>query len=306
MDKLEQKNIVTLRKGFALLLTLSILTIVIGLSSILINYMSTARSSAISTKALIQGNIFYADIQNVLKKFQKQKDTLYEILYETPIPFAFENRLDILLKCKPLANGVNINWLAYGQDSKFTAQYEATQKVFEYLAQRYNIANITLLEDKLIARIQNKEDYNDFLVRLNNKKFILSYKDFEKVLFEYLQEENDTNIIKIPWNRYFVYNIVDKDPKKNLIDGNYISSELMFVLFDIEVDIIRDEWVYGESKLDKFLNNYGVKFDKNLFTQKFYMQTQCEVYYDYMDNRFKFTFDDIDNEVKNFEFYGRQ
>ena len=73
MDKLEQKNIITLRNGFALLLTLSILAIIIGLSGVLISYMTTARSNAITTKALIQSNIVYADIQSILKKFQKQK-----------------------------------------------------------------------------------------------------------------------------------------------------------------------------------------------------------------------------------------
>jgi hypothetical protein len=309
MDKPKKfiNKTVNLRKGFALLLTLSILAIVIGLSSALITYMSTARSSAVSTKALIQGNVFYADIQNVLKKFQKQKKLLYEILYKTPIPFSLQNnRLSILLKCKPLANGVNINWLAYGGSSKFNAQYKAVQKVFEYLAQRYNIVNITLLEEKIIARIKNQDENNDFSARLYDKKFILSFQDFEKILFEYLQEENDKNIIKIPWNKYFVYNVVDKDPKNNLIDGNYMSAELMSVLFDMEVDIIRDEWKIGKSKLYNFLNNNGVEFDKNLFTQKFYIQARCEVFYDYMDNRFKFTFDDIENEVKNFEFYGRQ
>jgi hypothetical protein len=309
MDKLSEfrKKTVASRKGFALLLTLSILAIVIGLTSTLVSYMSTARSSATATRALIQGNIFYADIQAVLKKFKSQKEVLYKILYKTPVPFELDNgRLSIMLKCEPLANSVNINWIAYGDDSKFDAQYQAVQKVFEYLAQRYNLVNINLLEEKIIARIKNQDTYDDFSDRLKSNKFILSYKDFEKILFEYSQEENDKNIIKIPWNKYFVYNIVDKDPKNNLIDGNYMSAELISVLFDMEIDIIKDEWEMGETKLGTFLNNNGVKFDKKLFVQKFYTQTQCEVYYDYMDNRFKFTFNDIDNEVKNFEFYGRQ
>jgi len=309
MDKLSEfrKKTVASRKGFALLLTLSILAIVIGLSSTLVSYMSTARNSATSTRALIQGNIFYADIQAVLKKFQSQKETLYKILYKTPVPFEMDNnRLSIMLKCEPLANSVNINWIAYGNDSKFDAQYQAAQKVFEYLAQRYNLVNINLLEEQIIARIKNQDESDDFSDRLKSKKFILSYKDFEKILFEYSQEENDKNIIKIPWNKYFVYNMVDKDPKNNLIDGNYMSAELISVLFDMEIDIIREEWEIGETKLGDLLNNNGIGFNKNLFEQKFYARTKCEVYYDYMDHRFKFTFNDIDNEVKNFEFYGRQ
>jgi hypothetical protein len=304
--KIIQKPIV-LRKGFALLLTLSILAIIIGLSSTLISYMTTAKSNAISTKALIQGNILYADLQAILNKYQKQKEFLYNILYKSSIPFALENgRLGILLKCKPLANGVNINWIAYKNNPKFTLQYATAHKVFEYLAQRYNLVNISLLEYKIIARVQADDNTDHFVARLDSKKFILSYEDFEKILFEYAQEENDKNINKIPWNKYFVYNYVDSNPKMNLIDGNFISAELISALFDLEIDMIKDEWEIGKSKLNRFLSNNGIRLDKNLFTQKFYIQTKCEVYYDYMNNRFKFTFNDIDNEVKNFEFYGKQ
>ena len=156
------------------------------------------------------------------------------------------------------------------------------------------------------AKIKNKDSYNDFFGRLHDRKFILSFKDFEKILFDYLQEEDDKNIMKIPCNRYFVYNVVDNNPNNNLIDSNYISSELISILFDIEIELVKDEWRIGKSKLDSFLGNYGIKLNKKLFANKFYMQTQCEVYYSYMGSRFKFTFDDINDEVKYFEFYTKQ
>jgi len=309
MDKPKQ-NIakhVAHKKGFALLLTLSILGIVIALSSVLVGYMSTARESAVTTKALIQGNIFYADIQQVLKRFKNKKSLLYETLYKTPIPFEMGNgRFGVILKCQPIANGVNINWLLYENNSKMQAQYNVVKKVLEYLAQSYNIVNINLLEEMIVNKIKNINNTSDFIDRLNDKKLILSYSEFENILFKYSQEENDRNIIKIPWKSYFVFNKINNDPKKNIIDGNYISSELLSVLTDIDIASVEDEWEAGKSKLNSFLNNNGVQLDKKLFTSKFYPQTRCEVYYDYMDNRFKFTFDDINNEVKDFEFYGRQ
>jgi len=313
MDKLNKQNLnkpISMRKGFALLLTMSILGIVISLSAVLVDYMSTAKQRSTYTQALIQGDMLYADIITVLKKSKKYKETLYKILYTTPVPFNMENgKFDVLLKCKPLANGVNINWLSYGNSSKTQSQYNTVQRVMDYLAQAYNIVDIALLEDMIVAKINNSQEdieTKGLLYRLQDKKYILSYKDFEEILFKYSQEENDKSILRIPWEKYFVFNKLYKDDTQNIIDGNYISAELISALFGIDIAAVREDWVVGESSLNTFLNNNGVEFDNKLFSSKFYPQTQCEVYYSYMGDRFKFTFNDIEDEVKDFEFYGRQ
>jgi len=293
------------RSGFALLLTLSILAIVISLSSVLVGYMSTVSQSANDTKALIQANIFYKDVQNILNKYEKDKENFYTTLYESPIPIASDSGFDILINCKPLSNGVNINWLAFDNKS-MKSQSEAAHKTLRYIAQQYNISNPNLLEDMITFRIkQGTLLDSEFQERLKKRKVILSYSEFEKILYEYIQKENDINVIRIPWNRYFVFNDIDKNIKNNLIYGNYISAELISALYNIDIVTVKSDWVEGND-LNTFLNNIGLKFDKKLFVQKFYARSKCEVYYNYMNHRFKFTFNDIDNEVKDFEFYGRQ
>ncbi|MCF6205631.1 MAG: hypothetical protein L3J47_01880 [Sulfurovum sp.] len=49
------------RSGFALIITLSVLMVVIALTGVLIGYLDTARRDASQTKALIQANLFFAD-----------------------------------------------------------------------------------------------------------------------------------------------------------------------------------------------------------------------------------------------------
>jgi hypothetical protein len=293
------------RSGFALLLTLSILAIVISLSSVLVGYMSTASQSANDTKALIQANIFYKDIQNILNKYEKDKENFYAILYSSPIPIVSDSGFDILIDCKPLSNGVNINWLAFDNKS-MESQSEAAHKILQYISQQYNISNPDLLADMIIFRIKQGVFLDsEFKERLKKQKVILSYNEFEKILYDYIQKENDTNIIKIPWNRYFVFNDIDKNIKNNLIYGNYISAELISALYDIDIVTVQSDWIEGDD-LNTFLNNIGVQLNKKLFTTKFDDKSKCEVYYNYMGKRFKFGFKDIAGEVKDFEFYGRQ
>jgi len=312
MDKPNKQilyKLAPMRKGFALLLTLSILGIVISLSAVLIDYMSTAKQRSSYTQALIQADITYSDIVEILAKAKNHKKTLYKTLYTMPIPFTMENgKFDIVLKCRPLANGVNINWLIYGNNSKTQLQYNTVQRVMDYLSQVYNIIDIALLEDMIVSRINGTDqmDTKGLINRLKSQKFIVSYKEFENILFKYSQETNDKNILKIPWHKYFVFNKISKNAEQNIIDGNYISPELISALFGIDIAAVKEDWIEGESNLNAFLNNNGVQFDKQLFSSSFYPQTQCEVHYSYMGNRFKFTFNDIEDEVKNFEFYGRQ
>jgi len=312
MDKLDKQILnksVPMRKGFALLLTLSILGIVISLSAVLIDYMSTAKRRSAYTQALIQGDMLYADMIEVLKKSKDYKKTLYKILYTTPLPFNMENgKFDVMLKCRPLANGVNINWLLYGNNSKTQLQYNTVQRVMDYLAQVYNIVDVALLDEMIVSKINGTDELETkgLFNRLENKKYIMSTKEFENIIFKYSQEVDDKSVLKIPWSKYFVFNKLYKDPKQNIIDGNYMSPELISALFGIDIAAVREDWKEGESNLNAFLNNNGVQFDKQLFSSEFYPQTQCEVYYSYMGDRFKFTFNDIENEVRDFEFYGRQ
>ena len=308
MHKLEQTfhPRVSHKHGFALIITLSALTVIIALSAILIAYVDEARKDSSASKAMIQGNLYYADIKKIFKGF-KEKKVLYNTLYLSPIPFSSpDGRFSVIVKCKPLSSGVNINWLAYGYESNMSLQYDVTQKVFESITQNYNIEEASKLEEMLLEEIGGKKKYvQKEQGRLRQRNGIISSKQFADILDRYQREADDVEVGKVPWEKYFVFNEVSKSPEENLIDGDHISAELLAVLFDIDLATVKEEWEEGV-ELKTFLSNMGVTYDAKLYAKEFLAQSICDIDYDYEGERFSFRFEDIDGEVKYFEFFGKQ
>jgi hypothetical protein len=298
---------VAYKKGFALILTLSALTVIIALTAVLISYLDEARKDASTSKAIIQGNLYYADIKKIFKGFKKKK-TLYSVLYLSPIPLISDNgRFSVIVDCKPMASGVNINWLAFAYDEKMSLQYNAVQKVFESIVQTYDLEDASRLEEMLLEEIGGK---NKVFVReqsrLRQKNGIISLRQFTDILDRYQRESDDSNIGQVPWEKFFVFTEISKDPEENLIDGNYLSAELISVLFDIDYETVKEEWITGSVDLKTFIQNLGGTINQKLYVKEFLDQSQCEIQYDYEGERFAFSFEDREGEVKHFEFFGKQ
>ena len=300
-------RIVPHRRGFALIITLSALAVIIALTGVLITYLDEARKEASVTKAMIQGDLYYTDIKKIFTKFKK-KETLYTTLYLAPIPFASpDGRFSVIVQCVPLSNGVNINWLGSGNEQNMSAQFSMVQNIFEMIVQEYDLEDATRLEEMIIEEIGGKDRFvQKEQSRLRQKNGIISLKQFEGILDRYQFEADDQKISQVPWEKFFVFNKVTKTAEENLIDGNYISAELISVLFAIDLPTVKEEWFPGALELKTFIQNNGGTYNQNLFAKKFLAQSQCEVQYDYEGERFAFKFEDIKGEVKNFEFFGKQ
>ena len=85
-----------------------------------------------------------------------------------------------------------------------------------------------------------------------------------------------------------------------------MSAELLSVLFDMDLESVKEEWIAGSIELKTFIENMGGTYDEKLFAKEFLPMTRCEIEYDYEGERFGFAFEDMDGEVKNFEFAGKQ
>jgi hypothetical protein len=290
------------RKGIALLITLSVLAVIIALTGILLSYFDEVRKDASTTKALIQGNLYYADIQKIFKNFKKKK-TLYSTLYLMPIPLSSpDGRFSILLTCHPLSNGVNINWLGLGNNQEMVAQYNAAQKVFDAVTQGYNLEDAGRLQEMLLEEIGGKEKFvKKEQSRLRQKNGIISLRQFEAILSRYQLEVDDQKVSRVPWSKLFTFSSTAK-----VIDGDYISAELLSLLFDIDLAAVKETWVAGEMKLKAFVQESGELYSQKLFAKEFLEEAACEVQYGHADERFRFKFVDIEGEVKDFEFYGKQ
>lgn len=295
------------KKGFALILTLSALAVIIALTAVLISYLDEARKDSSSSKAMIQADLYYADIKKVFKGF-KEKKSLYAVLYLSPVPLLSpDGRFSVIVTCKPMAKGVNINWLAFANDANMSNRYDAAQKVFETIIQSYDLEDASKLEELLFEEVGGKNKVlRKEQSRLPQKNGIITFKQFTDILDRYQYEADDVKAGTVPWAEYFVFNPVSKDPAENLIDGDYISAELLSVLFDIDLASVKDEWAAGVVELKTFVQNMGGSYEKSLYAQEFLPQSRCEVQYDYEGERFGFVFEDIEGEVKNFEFLGKE
>ena len=295
------------RKGFALILTLSVLAVISALSAVLVSYLDVARKESGFSKAMIQGDLYYADIKKVFKGF-KDKKSLYSMLYLSPFPIVSpDGRFSVIVACKPLANAVNINWLGFASENNATQYYDVAQKVFDTVVQNYDLEDPSKLEEMLMEEIGiEKKIVLKEQSRLGQKNGIISVKQFSNILDRYQRTSDDSKVGQIPWDKFFTFTPVSKDLSENLIDGDYLSAELIAILFDIDFASVEEEWVAGALELKTFVSNMGATYDPKLFAKEFLAQSQCEIAYDYEGQRFSFQFEDTEGEVKHFEFLGKQ
>jgi Tfp pilus assembly protein PilV len=295
------------KRGFALIVTLSVLVVVIALTGVLVGYLDTVREESVQTKAMLQANLYFKDMKEIISKF-KQKKTLYAVLYAAPIPLQSEDgKFSLSVSCKPMANGVNINWLAFSNNQVMIPQYNAASKVFDTLVDEYELENPSRLEEMLLEVIREQSGADpEKQSRLRQKNGIISYQQFMQILSRYQFETDDRNIGKVPWDKYFVFRPSSKVPDENMIEGDYLSPELIALLFDIDIETLKEEWAPGEDALKKLLAKYSIPYEAKLFSKKFMEQSYCEVVYDFKGERFRFAFVDSEGEVKDFEFYGKQ
>ncbi len=301
-------DISALREGFALLITLSVLTVVIALTAVMMGYLDSARKEAVDTKALIQSNLYFSDIKKILIS-AKNKKTIYRVLYKSPIPLQSEDgRFSIFLNCKSLDRGVNINWLAKSNNLQTNLQYTVAQKVFDALVQSYNIADPSLLEEILLQAMQGDTEYSESEMqsRMHPKNGITSYRQFMQLVERYQLEADDKNVGRINWRDYFVFYPAQKGKKQHKIAGDYLSTALIAILFDIDEESVKEMRDSSQGGLKKLLTQFGKEYDSKLFTDKFTDRSECEVRYQYQKEQYRFTFRDIEGEVKDFAFYGKQ
>ncbi|WP_373029968.1 hypothetical protein [Sulfurovum sp.] len=307
MDKTQSTGIVVKnRQGFALMITLSVLSVIIALTMVLLSYFEKVQQDSGTTKALIQANVYYTNITNIFQAF-KDKKTLFSVLYQTALPLhTLDDKFSLVLQCEPLYKGVNINWLGLENDSKKAALYTVAQDLFEILAQDYNIEDAGRLQEMLVEEIGSsglavlKEQS-----RLHQKNGIISYQQFTALVSRYQFEVDDSNIGSVPWKKYFSFS-----PEAETIDGEYSSAELISYLFEIELSAV-EEWasLIDKGTLEDFVRENGGDYAKRksiLADKTFVEAAKCSVGYAFAKEQYRFRFEYIQGEAKHFEFYGKQ
>ncbi len=307
MDKTQPtQNSVKHRQGFALLITLSVLALIIALTTVLLSYFEEVKQDASDTKALIQADIYYKNITNIFQEI-KNKKTLFSVLYTTAFPLqAPDGRFSLQLQCDPLYKGVNINWLGLEDSGKNAVYSSVAQELFEFIAQEYTIQDPQRLYEMLLEEMGRK----NILVqkeqsRLHQKNGIISYRQFTDIISRYQFEVDDPEIGAVPWKKYFSFS-----PEADKIDAQYSSPELLAYLFEMDVATAK-EWSSLEERgtLENFIRENGGEYEKRksiLAGETFLEAAECSVGYAMADDQYGFRFEYIKGEAKYFEFYGRQ
>ncbi len=309
MDKVRILLVATKRRNaFALVITLSVLAVIIALTMVLLSYFKSVQTDASKTEALIQANIYYADIIKIFNKMGKNKKGLLEVLYTYPVVLTSpDDRFSMLLRCKALSSGVNINWLGLGaKDINMTAAKEFAVETFERVTQEYNLEDPERLREVIIKEIGKKDNLvSKNNGRLRQKNGIISYKQFMAIVSRYQFEVDDEKASLVPWEKYFTFS-----SKAKVIDAKYSSAELLSFLFN---DIDLQSFVAWKKMpiagdLKTFVKNNAGDYAarKEIIIEKgFLEESECKVSFKKNEEQYSFSFNYIEGEAKYFEFYGK-
>lgn len=304
MDKNQDNIEIGGREGFALMITLSVLAVVISLTMVLLSYFSEVKESADMTKALIQADVYYADITSQLKRL---KNNQLKQLYKYPVALhSPKGRFEVALQCRPIATGININWLKYENNRKYYRLFDEAQGVFDKLMVEYRVESPDRLREMILQELQSGSKYiTKAQSRLRQKNGIISYKQFADIVKRYEVENDDRRVGHIPWGRYFSFSLTAKK-----INVDYSSSELIAYLFDLDIQLVR-EWMalppMEKPSLQTFVTDNGGDYQaKKALISSDAKESRCRVRYKYGGGQYSFGFEYIAGEAKHFEFYGKQ
>jgi hypothetical protein len=177
------------------------------------------------------------------------------------------------------------------------------QTVFDTLAQDYNIEDASRLLEMLVEEIGGKNKFvKKEYSRLRQKNGIISYKQFAQIVSRYQLEVDDSKVSHVPWHKYFTFSTDAK-----VIDAEYSSPELLSLLFDIDLQSVR-EWHSDpeRSSLQAFVKDNGGNYaerKKIIAGKTFLAESECTVSYKSTKQQYKFRFEYIQGEAKHFEFY---
>ena len=298
------------KRGIALFITLMVIASIMSIIAVSFTYLEKVQKDAGITSAIIQGNLLYKNTVSVLKRFfpkGKNNTEKLKLIYTMPLLLNEpKSGFTLNMSCQPLMVGVPINWLDEKSTEKTPEKSTLARDTLTAVMELYEIKEPNELESILTAKIIDKNDQNlEYTPRVKQNKGIFSYQQFERIIVDYRLRYDDPKVLTVPWDKYFSFT---KVTKKTKIDGAYLSPEFISVAFDIPLDIVKDNWIIGESTLKSFLqeNSIVAPVGKKIYSQKALNAMHCEQSYIYKDGYYKFNFDYIEGRSGNFEFNGEE
>jgi len=291
-----------MRPAITLFITLAVVAAMLALMGVIFSYLEQARSKAEDKVALIEADLLYADVVKAVDKYVGKKPTVGTLknIYDIPISVREKKGpFNILAACTPAHAAVPITWLSTKGGAKRERQNTLANVVFDDIALHYRLKDANRLREMLVAAIDSKEVVNfGEKGRLKRQENYFSWSDFRKVLDSYAIKEDDNRVYNINWNYYYAFGREYK-----AIDGNFLSSKLISIIFGIDEQIVNEDFKSGHLK--RFLEENGADMElykTPLFAKGPVVAMQCSVSYSFGKGSYSFSFNYIDGKVEDFEF----
>jgi hypothetical protein len=274
----------------------------IALMGVMFKYLDVTREKAEVKASMIQANLLSTDMRTLLKQIlgKKPSKSTMKTLFETPLALGVQSgEFAMSISCNPLANRVNITWLGLEEVGKKEKEFSLAQSLFEMLTDRVNLRDAALLREKILAELKQRNSMVfGVSSRINKKKGIITFKKFQEILDDYRYEADDIRVYRIPWQKYFSFGI-----REQKIDGDFISPELLAFIYDVEIDVVQEDFEMGA--LDHFLTEIGESKAtyKWLFSKKALPIAQCKASYRFRKGSYGFHFNYVDRRIEGFEFF---
>ena len=294
---------VKMRPAITLFITLAIVAAMLALVGITFGYLSKARSKAQDKAALIEANLIYADVSNAVSKFVGKNPStgILKNIYSIPITIKEKKGpFSLLAACTPAHAAIPITWLKEASSSKEASDREfVAGTVLDNIALEYRIKDPQKLKGLISKALESQ---NSFIFgvegRLKRKKDYLSYSEFKAILNQYALSEDDMNVYKVNWKNYYSFGESYKE-----IDGNFLSSKLISIIFGIDERIVQEDFKSGDLK--GFLLNNGADmalYNSKLFAKKPVVAMSCSATYTFGKGSYSLKLRYINGKVEGFEF----
>jgi len=292
-----------MRPAVTLLITLSVIATMIALMGVMFKYLDVARSKAEIKASVIQANLLSGDLSKILRKTlgKKPSTSTMQTLFATPLGLSADSgEFAMSISCQPLANRINISWLGLDGAKDGEQRYALAQTVFDTLVDEANLRESSTLLEKILAELKHRNGTTfGAQSRINKKKGIITFKKFREILDDYRYETDDKRVYKIAWEKYFTFGHSEKK-----LDGDFITQELLALLYEIDIQVVREDFVQGE--LAGFLSEIGEEKRRYswLFPKKALPIAHCKVGYSFRQGSYGFSFNYMNERIEGFEFFG--
>jgi hypothetical protein len=287
------------REGFALLITLSVLAVLIALSAVMVSMMDRARSEANAAKALVQANVLYRDAARVLDKTKKNEE-YRAMLLASPLPIGDPQKgMSVIVSCKPEIDTVNLNWWGLDDNATYQAYAEAAKRMMRAVIMRYELENGNMLEEMLDAHFEAKKG--------RNAHRFLSFSEFYELLVTYILRTGDEKVRDVPWKTLFVFEPVEKvRPEKIAVD--YMDPKAAALFFGLDESLLKENALENGTSMKEFIAASGFLSEKDdeILKEGQPSSLVCEVDFRYRDKPYAFRFYEYEGKVNRFVFLDEQ